>query len=668
MDTNIPGLLRTLTLSTSHGLMPLYEAISNASDAIYEKHTDFKNGQITIQLQRLNDIASQASDELQPINGFIVQDDGIGFTDEHLSSFEKAYTDKKLLLGGKGVGRFTYLKVFDRVNVESFFSDTSLTKKRVFSFSIADEVKILLNEPINETDTGTRVTVSDIRETYKKAWPYDAESIAKKIVTHFLISFASRRLPPIKLIDDNGVSTDLQKTFEETILPNLKEFDFTVRHQLFHVQLLRYLTNRDTHEIMYCANGREVAHSKLKSLIPNLPERMLYSDGQAYALKVLISGEFFDENLNETRTEILFNKDEEDELALESQKLSRAELNSAIAIELARELASDLKTTNEEKLEAVRNFVEEKAPEYQILLNSKYINRIESQLPVDCSEEKMDEHLLKIKRTIEDEVKKEEKEITKIIDEASYVDYKNRVEDLFEKLNDLGKANLAKHVTQRRAVLDLIEHALKRRAADDKYPLEEVIHKMVFPMRVTSKDVFLEQQNLWVIDERLSYHTLLISDKKINSIKGFENTSAKEPDILGVFFDKPVVISEADGNSGAVVVIEFKRPGRDDYPHDPTQQLTDRFYEIGQGGVTDIDGRPINPKNLRYFGYLIADLTPSLHRHVHMTHTPSADGMGYFKTLSNGVGYVEIISYDKLIFDAKKRNRILFDKLGLHKN
>ena len=33
-----------------------------------------------------------------------------------------------------------------------------------------------------------------------------------------------------------------------------------------------------------------------------------------------------------------------------------------------------------------------------------------------------------------------------------------------------------------------------------------------------------------------------------------------------------------------------------------------------------------------------------------------------------GNGYVEIISYDKLLKDAARRNRVLFEKLGLHKN
>lgn len=67
---------------------------------------------------------------------------------------------------------------------------------------------------------------------------------------------------------------------------------------------------------------------------------------------------------------------------------------------------------------------------------------------------------------------------------------------------------------------------------------------MLFPMGVTSKDIFFEQQNLWVIDERLCYHTLLTSDKKLNSIDGLEDTSGKEPDICSFFYDTPIGVRE----------------------------------------------------------------------------------------------------------------------------
>ena len=154
----------------------------------------------------------------------------------------------------------------------------------------------------------------------------------------------------------------------------------------------------------------------------------------------------------------------------------------------------------------------------------------------------------------------------------------------------------------------------------------------------------------------------------MKSISGLENTSLKEPDIFAFFYDTPIGISEPDNlYGGGIVIIEFKRPGRDDYDKDPADQIIQRFREISEGNVKDIEGRIINPQNLRYTGYLIADLTPSLRNQVYGRYHKTADNEGYFYNLSDGNGCIEIISYDKLVKDALRRNRILFDKLGLHK-
>ncbi len=45
--------------------------------------------------------------------------------------------------------------------------------------------------------------------------------------------------------------------------------------------------------------------------------------------------------------------------------------------------------------------------------------------------------------------------------------------------------------------------------------------------------------------------------------------------------------------------------------------------------------------------------------------TPTPDSLGFFGYNTNLGVYVEIISFDKLVGDAKKRNAMLFEKLGL---
>ena len=119
MKTNIQGLVRSLDLKQHQGMMPLFEAVSNAMDAVEETKRGLNIGNIDIRLARKSDLASK-SDELPLLDGITISDDGIGFTDANLKSFEEAYTQAKVTIGGKGVGRFTYLKVFNQVQVKVY--------------------------------------------------------------------------------------------------------------------------------------------------------------------------------------------------------------------------------------------------------------------------------------------------------------------------------------------------------------------------------------------------------------------------------------------------------------------------------------------------------------------------------------------------------------------
>ncbi|MFZ6723550.1 ATP-binding protein [Undibacterium sp. Ji49W] len=120
MDANIRGLADRLDLAPSRGIMSLFEAISNAIDAIEETKRGYSNCKITIKLIGSHDLAQQAGDDTLTVDGFDVIDNGVGFTDENMQSFGVAYTLSKVKIGGKGVGRFTFLKVFSMVCSASF--------------------------------------------------------------------------------------------------------------------------------------------------------------------------------------------------------------------------------------------------------------------------------------------------------------------------------------------------------------------------------------------------------------------------------------------------------------------------------------------------------------------------------------------------------------------
>jgi len=666
MQANIKGLVDRLELSQAKAMMPLYEAISNAIDAIEEHQDGFSNHSIRIRLVASNDLAHQAGDGTLVVDGFDVIDDGVGFNDKNLASFQEAHTLSKVKVGGRGVGRFTFLKVFSSVHIRSVFTRDGKALLREFDFSIQDELKGADTTSEVKEGCGTHTSLRGMDDKFRAGWPTQPETIAERIIAHFLIRFAARSCPPMSLESPGHAPIDLHALFQSTVLAHIQEQSFDVSGHTFALQAYRHRDGRSRHELNLCANGREVTTSKLRDLLPELPEKLIDEEQTPYTLIVLVTGEYLDDHANQERTRIAFQSDEEPEL--ERTLVSRRALNQGVAGALRPLLMDDLKSTNEEKRAQIEKFVEQ-APEYRALTHPRYKEMIEQKIQPGLSDDKLDEALLHVKRAIEDDVRKEAKHVAALFETETFEQYQEKFKEIAEKANEIGKAQLAAYVAHRRTILDLVNNSLKKKRTDDKYPLERVLHKMIFPMGMTSKDIFFEQQNLWVIDERLCYHTLLTSDKKLKSVAGLEDTSGKEPDIFTLFYDTPIGVAEPDNlPGGGVVIIEFKRPGRDDYNKDPADQVIQRFREISEGGVTDVDGRQINPANLRYTGYLIADLTPSLHRQVFGRYHRTADNEGYFSPLAMGNGYIEIISYDKLIKDAARRNRILFDKLGLHKN
>jgi hypothetical protein len=666
MLTNLRGLVDRLDLAPARGMMPLFEAISNSMDSIEQKRRGVTKGHIRIQLVSRADLLQQSEDYSLAVDGFDVVDDGVGFTPENLASFGEAYTLSKATTGGKGVGRFTFLKVFRRTTIDSVFEQNGIRLARHFEFSIDDELAGSDVSSSTVEPTGAIVRLRGLFERYQSAWPSDPKLVAQRIIAHFLIRFAARSCPTITLESPGHAPVDLYELFQSTVQPHIEERTFEVMGHTFALQAFRNRDGRSRHDYHLCANGREVMPAKLRDLLPELPDRFVDESQEPYTLIILVTGEYLDAHSNQMRTKITFQSDEE--LELDDSLVSRQALNTGLISALRSVLAADLETTNDEKIAQIERFVE-KAPEYRVLTHAKYRTLIEQRVQPGLKDQQLDEVLLHIRRELEDGVREEERHVAALMEKESFEDYQDRIRSLMEEMNDVGKAKLADYVAHRRTILDLVGTSLKRVQVDATYPFEKVLHKMIFPMGVTSKDVFLDQQNLWLIDERLCFHTLLTSDKKLTSIIGLEKTSRKEPDIFAVFYDTPVGVAEPDNLAGGgVVIIEFKRPGRDDYNKDPADQIIQRFVEIDAGDVKDIEGRPVNPDRLRYVGYLVADLTPTLRKQVAMRYHRTVDNEGFFYTLPEGNGYIEIISYDKLLRDAKRRNRALFDKLGIHKH
>ena len=197
-----------------------------------------------------------------------------------------------------------------------------------------------------------------------------------------------------------------------------------------------------------------------------------------------------------------------------------------------------------------------------------------------------------------------------------------------------------------------------------KYELEEYLHNFIFPMKSTSDDLDYDDHNLWLIDEKLSYHYYIASDTRLRDMKHIESESDSRPDILVI--DKPITVVNTEKPYNSIVIFEFKKPGRKSYDKSPIDQLYGYVVDIKNKKIKDKSGRDIIDGNYTppFYLYLICDMCDKINEFAMnngMMQTP--DGLGYYTYNSQRNSYLEIISYEKLLKDSIQRNKILFDKL-----
>ena len=428
-----------------------------------------------------------------------------------------------------------------------------------------------------------------------------------------------------------------------------------IRDNKFKLSLVKLYSNRVDNKIHYCANTREVVFDKIATDIPELDNFLTDEEGKSFSIAIYVEGAFLDENVNEERTAINFSKGE----VKFPDQTSQEELRLAITDLLQLEFEDQIQQLSERRLGKVKEFVVQH-PRYRQLL--KYKPEKLKKVPSTLSEEKMELELFKIQQELELDVKKETKQVLKFIDtEEDKDDFDDKHKELYSKIIEVGNSRLSEYVIHRKLVLDLFEKLLKRKAT------EKAVHSLIFPLQTLSDEIGFEDHNLWILDEKLSYHKYLASDKSFKKIKPVNSDSRDRPDII--IFNKPFAFSNDSKPYESIVLVEFKRPMRDDYSEEenPISQINKYAREIINGEVKDKNKREFDIRqNTPIYAYIICDLTKKLKAFANDAgYRPLPSEDGYFSFNENYNMYIEILSFDKVLNDSKARNRVLFEKLNL---
>jgi hypothetical protein len=670
LNTSLKGRLRNTNLPKTSALLPLLEAVVNSIHSIDERIKKEKQFQLSDSFIRVKLIRSGQStldSTKEELIGFEIIDNGIGFTENNYNSFCTLDSDYKLDKGCRGIGRLLWLKAFSKVTIESNYKEEGENKYRSFDFNITNDIFNEKNDNSDFEENLTSVKLLNINQKYIQFIPKTNETISHSLLEHCLWYFLREGgAPKITIEDDEVISMDNE--FESYMLNASDRETFSIKSNEFEITHVKLKTStKNKHTIIFSAADRVVTEESLSGKIPGLFG--VLNDGENnFCYMCFVSSSYLTEKVTPER--LGFNISETVEGLFQDEEISFNEIRIAVIEKVKNYLSEFLEQNKEVGKKKVTDFVAQKAPRYRPILNR--LSDDEKIVDPNISDKDLElmlhSHLMKM----ESELLSEGHNLLQPQSFEDEEDYSQRVENYLSKASDLKKSDLANYVTHRKVILDLFGKAIEKKE-NGKYVREDVIHKLIMPMQKDSNELFANDSNLWLIDERLAFHNYLASDKTIKSMPITESEVTKEPDLLGLnIYDNPLLVHEGQSLPlASITVVEIKRPMRNDAKKgeekDPIEQALGYLERIRQGSVNTESGRKIpNSENVPGFCYVLCDLTESIEKRCKLFGLRiTADKMGYFGYNDNYGAYIEVISFDRILNMAKERNRAFFDKLGL---
>ncbi|MCS2893675.1 ATP-binding protein [Parabacteroides faecis] len=580
----------------------------------------------------------------------------------------------KIKKGGKGFGRFMYLKYFNHVAVESVYSENGNYKKRSFTFGHADE--IIENEKVENIEFTDNIHTGTILHlTLIKDCDLDKglDVIARKLAERLLVFFVTggKYTPKITIKEEDGSNqivlndyigpdSNIQQIgIDKTLVLRGKENDWN-----FTVKVYKIYYSAITNKICLTANMREVIDSALHNFVPEFKETLfeLTDNGiqKNYMVKAYVQGDYLDTNVTTERDGFIFGK--EDDIYSD---LSEKQILREVAVIVKEYFQDDIDQRFIDKKKKVEHYVYSSAPWNKTLLKDVDMESI----PIGISDFDLEMRFQKIKFEKELNARLalkdlQEKQSFEELKESEYDSIKSAINDIMQNVTETAKNDLVHYVCQRRKIIDLFDN-LRRRIETGKTHKESEMHNLIFPMIKDDRQVEYEDHNLWLLDERFNFTQYIASDEVISKV------DHKEPD-LAIFYESGLFYRNGENAiTSPIAIVEFKRPKRTNYPDDenPITQALRYAGKILAGRYEMPDGLEeviINPNVTPVYIYIVCDIVPKIEEFARFANlSVSPDKQGYFGYNRDYNAYIEIKSFKKVIDDAKMRNQIFFRKLGL---
>lgn len=645
MDSNLSRRIRNFNISPDNFLMPLFEAISNSIHAIEERFGKnwINNGRIEVNIIR----------EEKNIKKIIIKDNGIGLNDYNFDSFLRTDSEYKKAKGGKGIGRFSWIKCFNDISIQSAFMRDD--QKLLRSFNFAAREKPVYNHKCAgfSGEIGTTIELSDIREGFfEKYHSINLVIMAKNTLSHFISTIVAG-IPDILFVDNNE-EINIKELWEKEIADTKTEiFDEIRQLSITHLMLKTGIVDKNM--LYLAANHRSVDSKDIGKLL-GLKKLLIFkqtpeSDPEKCHYVGILSGDLFDKASFGERTGLGLSNDTLNHIV-------------ATAVDFLKEgyLKSYYEEAMKEKVKVLEALLQEN-PKFSYLIGDtkEYAKKLNNS---STSKTDIYNDLAAIDYNESQKISTQMQDVIDRTKNGEAVEIK----EIASKATKMNVSALAQYVKKRKDILDLLDtrRGWKDPITKEKY-LESDMHTIICPMSIETDNIVDIENNLWVLDDRLAYYSYLASDMPIKTYTQ-KSLSADRPDI--VLFNGCNAFDRGNSNQ-PVVIIEFKRCERNDYKDsdNPILQVQRYIDDFRNQKIRKPNGQLITTinNNTPFQCYIVCDITPKMKEFMKQYghFDPYPDGHGFRSYRPEYNAMIDIIPFENLIADAKLRNEILFEKLGL---
>lgn len=448
------------------------------------------------------------------IDKIIIEDNGEGFIEKNIESFNNYRSSLKRDLGCKGIGRFLYLKIFEKIQIKS------LDKK--IDFVVDKDIKVSNLEPKIET---TKVYFN----APKKEFFVNYEKLEQDLKDHFIAYFKlendRKKEININIFENNSH----KKTIKSTNIPKFETVKFNINTHEFILDYVFNNKNIKDYDGFYCANNRVVIRNSY------LESKKKFNFFKNINILFLLSSKYFDNNVNEIR----------DNLTIMPKRTTNNDLFSNVSWEdihyaLANQIKEIAKKNNidiDEESKKNLNKARKKAPflAFYLMANENGLDE--------------DDLLIQAKKQFEDDKEK----------------LRSNSSDDFDKLFGIvNQAELAEYIFDRQKKIE----QLKKLTTDEA--LEKEIHNLFMKQKTQDEIQNYKSNNLWLFDDRFMAYDKIFSDKQIKEIFPELSKNIDRPDILSIVSNTYEKEDITD-----IVIIELKKPDDKITPARAEEQLID---------------------------------------------------------------------------------------------